>query len=181
MSTPIAIVLRRNRRPFAVRRVLFVSSAPGGFSDRVIRQAAFQPWRRSSAEPGKSAVRISLCESCSRHGARCRLPPNHVRGRIFAMAAWLVVTATLKDRDAFMACGYSHKAATILEQHGGRYVIRAPGATVLEGEGAEGASVVVSEWPSREAALGFYNSPEYTEAKKLREGLAEINVTLVGA
>ncbi|MGE8134000.1 DUF1330 domain-containing protein [Novosphingobium subterraneum] len=97
------------------------------------------------------------------------------------MAAWLVVTATLKDRDAFMACGYSQRAATILEQHGGRYVIRAPGATVLEGEGAEGASVVVSEWPSREAALGFYNSPEYTEAKKLREGLAEINVTLVGA
>lgn len=97
------------------------------------------------------------------------------------MAAWLVVTAKLTDRDAFMACGYSQKAVALLEQHGGRYVIRAPGATVLEGEGAEGASVVVSEWPSREAALGFYNSPEYTEAKKLREGLAEINVTLVGA
>ncbi|MFY7837008.1 MAG: DUF1330 domain-containing protein [Novosphingobium sp.] len=97
------------------------------------------------------------------------------------MAAWLVVTATLKDRDAFMACGYSQKAAQILEQHGGRYVIRAPGATVLEGEGAEGASVVVSEWPSREAALAFYNSPEYTEAKALRAGLADINVTLVGA
>lgn len=97
------------------------------------------------------------------------------------MAAWLVVTATLNDRDAFMACGYSQKAAQILEQHGGRYVIRAPGATVLEGQGAEGASVVVSEWPSREAALAFYNSPEYTEAKRLREGLAQINVTLVGA
>lgn len=97
------------------------------------------------------------------------------------MAAWLVVTATLKDRDAFLACGYSQKAAQILEQHGGQYVIRAPGATVLEGDGVEGASVVVSEWPSREAALGFYNSPEYTEAKALREGLADINVTLVGA
>lgn len=97
------------------------------------------------------------------------------------MAAWLVVTAKLNDRDAFMACGYSQLAAKILEDHGGRYVIRAPGATVLEGEGAEGASVVVSEWPSREAALAFYNSPEYTEAKRLREGLAEINITLVGA
>jgi uncharacterized protein (DUF1330 family) len=97
------------------------------------------------------------------------------------MAAWLVVTATLKDRDAFMACGYSQAAAQILEAHGGRYVIRAPGATVLEGEGAEGASVVVSEWPSREAALAFYSSPEYTAAKAMREGLAQINVTLVGA
>ncbi len=97
------------------------------------------------------------------------------------MAAWLVVTATLTDREAFMACGYSQKAAQILEDHGGRYVIRAPGATVLEGQGIEGASVVVSEWPNREAALAFYNSPEYTETKRLREGLAEINVSLVGA
>lgn len=97
------------------------------------------------------------------------------------MAAWLVVTAKIKDREAFMACGYSQRAAEVLEQHGGRYVIRAPGAQVLEGQGADGASVVVSEWPSREAALGFYNSPEYAAAKRLREGLAEIDVTLVAA
>ena len=97
------------------------------------------------------------------------------------MAAWLVVTATIPDRDAFMACGYSQLAAQVLEKHGGKYVIRAPGAVTLEGAGAVGASVVVSEWPSREAALAFYNSPEYAEAKKLREGLAEISVVLVGA
>ena len=97
------------------------------------------------------------------------------------MPAWLVVTATLKDREAFMGCGYSQKAAEILESHGGRYVIRAPGETMLEGEGPEGASVVVSEWPNRAAAEAFYNSPEYAEAKRLREGLAEISVMLVGA
>lgn len=97
------------------------------------------------------------------------------------MAAWLVVTATIPDRDAFMACGYSQLAAQILEKHGGKYVIRAPGAVTLEGSGADGASVIVSEWPSREAALAFYNSPEYAEAKKLRAGLADISVVLVGA
>lgn len=97
------------------------------------------------------------------------------------MAAWLVVTAKIRDRDAFMACGYSQKAAAILEAHGGRYVIRAPGAAVLEGSGPEGASVVVSEWPNREAALSFYNSPDYAEAKRLREGLADIDILLVGA
>jgi uncharacterized protein (DUF1330 family) len=97
------------------------------------------------------------------------------------MPAWLVVTAKLKDRDAFMACGYSQKAAEILEAHGGRYVIRAPGATVLEGNGTDGASVVVSEWPNREAALSFYNSPEYAAAKRLRESLADIDIVLVGA
>lgn len=97
------------------------------------------------------------------------------------MAAWLVVTALIKDREAFLSCGYSQKAAEIMESHGGKYVIRAPGGTVLEGEGQDGASVVVSEWATRDAALGFWNSPEYAETKKLREGLADISVTLVGA
>lgn len=97
------------------------------------------------------------------------------------MAAWLVTTAHIKDRDAFMACGYPPAAADALALYGGTYVIRAPGGTVLEGEGRNGGSVVVSEWPDRAAALAFYNSPEYAEAKVLREGLAEISVTLVGA
>jgi len=97
------------------------------------------------------------------------------------MAAWLVVTATIPDRAAFLACGYTELSAELLVRHGGKYVIRAPGAQVLEGAGQPGASVVVSEWPSREAALAFWNSPEYQEAKRLREGLAEISVMVVGA
>jgi uncharacterized protein (DUF1330 family) len=40
--------------------------------------------------------------------------------------------------------------------------------------------VVVSEWPSRTSALAFWNSPEYAEVKKLREGLADVEVILVG-
>ncbi|GAM06761.1 MAG: DUF1330 domain-containing protein [Pseudomonadota bacterium] len=97
------------------------------------------------------------------------------------MAAWLIVTARVPDRDAFMASGYPQAAAKIQAQYGGEYIIRGPGGTVLEGPGEDGASVVVTQWKDREAALAFWNSPEYAEAKKLREGLAEISVTLVGA
>lgn len=96
------------------------------------------------------------------------------------MAAWLVVTATIPDREAFLACGYSQVSAELLEKHGGKYVIRAPGAEVLEGTGQPGASVVVSEWPDRATALAFWNSPEYQAAKALREGLADISVMVVG-
>jgi len=96
------------------------------------------------------------------------------------MPAWIVVTAHVHDRDAFMS-GYSPEAARLLQEFGGKYVIRAPGATQLEGEGADGGSVVVSEWPSREAALAFWNSPEYTEVKKMRAGLADISAVLVGS
>lgn len=97
------------------------------------------------------------------------------------MAAWLIVTARIPDREAFMACGYPQAAAEIQARYGGEYLIRGPGGTVLEGPGEDGASVVVTQWKDREAALAFWNSPEYAEAKKLREGLAEISVTLVGA
>jgi uncharacterized protein (DUF1330 family) len=43
----------------------------------------------------------------------------------------------------------------------------------------DGASVVVSEWPDKAAALRFWNSPEYAEAKALRAGLADVSVLLV--
>jgi uncharacterized protein (DUF1330 family) len=97
------------------------------------------------------------------------------------MAAWLVVTAKIPDREAFMASGYAQLSAELLEKAGGKYVIRAPGSAVLEGSGVEGGSVIVSEWPDRATALAFWNSPEYQAAKRLREGLAEIHAVVVGA
>jgi uncharacterized protein (DUF1330 family) len=96
------------------------------------------------------------------------------------MTAWMIITARIHDREAFIS-GYGPAAAKLVEQFGGRYVVRAPGATLLEGDGMDGASVVVSEWPSRAAALAFWQSPEYAEVRKLRDGLADVQVMLVGA
>ena len=95
------------------------------------------------------------------------------------MTAWMIVSAKIGDREKFIS-GYGIAAAKLVDQFGGRYIIRAPGAEMLEGEGWDGASVVVSEWPDRATALAFWNSPEYAEAKKLREGLADCSVLLVG-
>ena len=95
------------------------------------------------------------------------------------MTAYLVITAHITDRAAFMA-GYGPKAAALIERFGGTYVVRAPGAVQLEGEGWDGASVVVSAWPDRAAAQAFWTSEEYAEVRKLREGIAEVSVLLVG-
>ena len=95
------------------------------------------------------------------------------------MTAWMIVSAKIHDREKFVT-GYGALAAKLVEQFGGRYIVRAPGAQVLEGEGADGTSVVVSEWPDKAAALAFWNSPEYAEAKKLREGLADCSILLAG-
>lgn len=96
------------------------------------------------------------------------------------MPAYLIVTATVSDRQAFMA-GYAPKAAALLEAFGGKYLMRAPGAQVLEGGFGDGGSVVISEWASREAALAFWNSPEYTEARTMRQGISECQVVLIEA
>lgn len=94
------------------------------------------------------------------------------------MPAYMIVTAQIADRDAFIQ-GYGMAAARLVEQFGGRYVLRAPGAELLEGGFGEGASMVISQWPDKQAAKAFWNSPEYAEVKKLRDGLADCQVLLV--
>ena len=96
------------------------------------------------------------------------------------MAAYLIITAKVHDRAAFMA-GYAPAAEALLQRHGGRYVLRAPGAELIEGGHGEGASIVISEWPDKATALAFWNSPDYVEVKRLRDGLADVNVLLVEA
>jgi uncharacterized protein (DUF1330 family) len=96
------------------------------------------------------------------------------------MAAYMIITARISDRDAFVA-GYGAAAAKLVEKFGGRYVLRGPGAQLLEGDWGDGASMVISEWPDKAAALAFWNSPEYAEVKKLRDGAAEVQVLLIEA
>ena len=97
------------------------------------------------------------------------------------MAAYLIVSAVIPDRDAFMRSGYPSASAELVERFGGRYLIRAPGAELLEGQFGDGASIVISEWPDLEAARRFWTSPEYRQVKQLREGLAECQVHLIEA
>jgi len=94
------------------------------------------------------------------------------------MPAYMIVTASIHDREAFVS-GYGARAAELIGQFGGEYLLRGLGAESLEGDFGDGASMVISKWPDREAAKRFWNSPEYAEAKKLREGLADVQVLLI--
>ena len=94
------------------------------------------------------------------------------------MKAYMIVRAVIQDREKFVN-GYGIEAAKLVEKYGGKFLVRAPGAIALEGIDAEYNSVVISEWPSKEAAQSFWNSDEYQEIKKLREGIAECYVLLI--
>ncbi|MEO0462893.1 MAG: DUF1330 domain-containing protein [Pseudomonadota bacterium] len=98
------------------------------------------------------------------------------------MPAYMIVTAAIHDREAFIT-GYGPAAAALIGKFGGDYLLRGPGAELLEGDfGAvdfRGAGMVISKWPDKDAAKAFYNSPEYAEVKKLREGLADCQILLI--
>lgn len=73
--------------------------------------------------------------------------------------------------DAAQYAEYAKLTPDIVSKYGGRFVARAGRTATLEGPPAR-ARVVIIEFPSFDAAEQFYASPEYTAARKLREGAA---------
>lgn len=65
---------------------------------------------------------------------------------------------------------YLQKVTPMVERVGGRYLARSPSVEVIEGEGVAPQSVVLIEFPSKEAAEQFYYSDEYEPFKKSRQG-----------
>ncbi|MEM1380659.1 MAG: DUF1330 domain-containing protein [Pseudomonadota bacterium] len=94
------------------------------------------------------------------------------------MAAYMIVFAEVHDRARFFS-DYAGPTAALLSKMGGEYVVRAPGVSALEGPLFDGQSAVISRWPSKEAALAFWNSPEYEALKLARQTLATAHVMLV--
>lgn len=94
------------------------------------------------------------------------------------MAAYMIIAAKIHEREKFVA-GYGQEAAKLVSKFGGEYLFVAPGATLLEGTLDGYASVAVSKWASKADAEAFWNSEDYAEVKKLREGLADVEVILV--
>ncbi len=62
---------------------------------------------------------------------------------------------------------------------GARFLIRGGRHEVMEGK--QRARTVLMEFPSYEAALACYHSPEYQAAKKLREGSAQVDLVAIEA
>ncbi|MEM6683076.1 MAG: DUF1330 domain-containing protein [Pseudomonadota bacterium] len=96
------------------------------------------------------------------------------------MPAFMIIAVKMHDREKFIA-GYGKAVPPLVNRFGGEYVVVAPGATLLEGTLEGYTSIAVSKWPDREAAMAFWQSEDYAEVKKLRDGLADAQVLLVDA
>lgn len=66
---------------------------------------------------------------------------------------------------------YRAQVPAMIAAHGGRYLVRGGAVEVLEGDGKVSRQVIL-EFPDMDALKAFYDSPEYSSAKTIRERAA---------
>jgi len=88
---------------------------------------------------------------------------------------YVIAHATVTDPQKWGE--YVAKSKIALDKFGGKPIVRGGRCEIMEGNGA--TRNVVLEFPSYDAALGYAKSPEYAEAKKLRQGAGTIDIVIV--
>ena len=92
------------------------------------------------------------------------------------MPAYIVVETDIHDAEQYEL--YKQATPAAVAAGGGRFIARGGALTVLEGDW-QPKRIVLLEFPDLEAAERFYESPEYQDAKRLREGAAGFNMVAV--
>lgn len=78
---------------------------------------------------------------------------------------YFVAHFTVNDPDGYRQ--YEKGFFPVLKPYGARFITYDDNATVLEGERAQGRTVMI-EFPSEETLMQWWESPEYVELAKLR-------------
>ena len=91
------------------------------------------------------------------------------------MSAYIVVDIEIHDAARYET--YKRMAPPSIAQYGGRYVTRGGATEVLEGDWTPKRFVIL-EFPTMEQARAWWSSPEYAEAKALRQSIATTRMIL---
>ena len=92
------------------------------------------------------------------------------------MKAYVIALETIHDQTMFAE--YAKGVAATLAPFEGRFVARGGKFTVLEGEWQHPRTVII-EFPSREAAEGWYQSADYQEIIGLRHQSSKGNLVIL--
>jgi uncharacterized protein (DUF1330 family) len=92
------------------------------------------------------------------------------------MKAYIVAAETPTDESMFSE--YRKAVRATLEAFGGKFLVRGGPPKLLEGEWPH-TRLVIIEFLSREAAEGWYRSPEYQRIIGLRHGNSAGNLVIV--
>jgi Uncharacterized conserved protein len=92
------------------------------------------------------------------------------------MPAFVVADITIHDPVTYER--YKQLAPPSIAKYGGRYAVR--GGTVQAFEGDWNPErLVILEFPTADAGHKWWNSPEYTEARKIRQSCSSGRLVLV--
>lgn len=92
------------------------------------------------------------------------------------MSAYLLIMNKVLRTEGWEA--YQHKVVEHFTRYGGKYVAMRQTPEVLDGA-FNCDRITMVEFPSKEIVRAMWNSPEYTEIRKLREGLGLIDVCVI--
>ena len=92
------------------------------------------------------------------------------------MKAYVIVNVEIRDPERYK--DYIKAATPTVAAHGGKYIVRGGRAELLEGS-ASIHRIVVLEFPSYAQAKGWFESPEYREAQKIRQSCSAGDLILV--
>lgn len=92
------------------------------------------------------------------------------------MSAYVVVEIEVQDAAPYER--YKQAAPASISAYGGRYLARGGRTEVLEGEWTPNRLVIL-EFESVERAKAWLDSPEYREARALRQASARTNMVVI--
>jgi uncharacterized protein (DUF1330 family) len=91
------------------------------------------------------------------------------------LKGYWIAHADITDPEGYKA--YQAANAAAFGKYGGRFLVRGGRQQVMEGKAR--SRCVILEYPSYEAALACYRSPEYQAAKALRAGKANFDLVVM--
>jgi uncharacterized protein (DUF1330 family) len=90
------------------------------------------------------------------------------------MSAYLIAQVNVTDPELFAT--YGSQVPAVIEQYGGRYLVRGGATEAVEGSWTP-ARLVVVEFPSMAQLKRFYHSDEYAPLIELRNQSARTDLT----
>ncbi len=93
------------------------------------------------------------------------------------MSAFLIVDTAIENAEAYEE--YKRLAKPVAEQYGGTYRVRGGALDVIETDLWAPTRIVIIEFPDRESARAFVDSPEYAPVKPLRRNNARCTLFIV--
>ena len=92
------------------------------------------------------------------------------------MSAYVIVEFSIKDPEVYRE-KYSRDAGQTAKEHGGE-VLAGGNWEILDGDGSLTSGAIV-RFPDHEAAVGWYNSPEYQQLIEVRSVAMDARFSLL--